>query len=54
MCYQGNCVGQLVLKNFGSNPCDPNPCQNGGTCRQNSTTGSLFCQCPAGTSYTGN
>ncbi len=36
------------------NPCDPNPCQNGGVCLQNLTTGSLFCKCPTNVIYTGN
>ena len=57
MCYQGNCVNSApYFKNtvkYG-NPCNPNPCLNGGICSQNATTSSLFCKCSAGKSYLGN
>ncbi len=56
MCYQGNCVNSAIMFNnsFIANPCNPNPCQNGGVCVQNATTGSLYCKCPANVAYSGN
>ncbi|KXJ23721.1 uncharacterized protein LOC110249945 [Exaiptasia diaphana] len=32
--------------------CKPNPCQNNGTCKQNSQNGTFYCTCPPG--YYGN
>ncbi len=56
MCYQGNCINSAIMFNnfITGNPCIPNPCQNGGTCMQNSTTGSLFCKCKPNVTYLGN
>jgi hypothetical protein len=56
MCYQGNCVDSAISFNssYIPNPCDPNPCQNGGTSMRNSTTGSLFCKCQPNVIYEGN
>jgi hypothetical protein len=56
MCYQGNCVNSVIIFNnsYVANPCKPNPCQNGGVCVQNSTTGLLFCKCQPNVTYLGN
>jgi hypothetical protein len=44
----------MFNKSINGNPCIPNPCQNGGICMQNSTTGSLFCKCEPNAKYAGN
>jgi hypothetical protein len=56
MCYRGNCVNSAsIFKPLVSvDPCNPNPCQNGGTCFKNVTTSSLFCRCAFGRKYSGN
>lgn len=37
----------MVLVIVGRDPCQPNPCRNGGTC-QPTNSGSFMCMCPAG------
>ena len=54
MCYRGNCVNSASLFNNALNdPCNPNPCQNGGSCMKNATTSTLFCKCAGGVTYSG-
>ena len=57
MCYQAKCVDASTVmfnRNITTDPCVPNPCQNGGICLQNATTSSLFCRCPYRKKYGGS
>ncbi|XP_038052760.1 angiopoietin-1 receptor-like [Patiria miniata] len=38
----------LLACPFVTYPCQPSPCQNGGTCFQGSTSGGFFCMCSTG------
>lgn len=55
MCYQGNCVNSanIFYDVTLGNPCNPNPCNNGGLCILNNVTSSLVCRCSAGKAYIG-
>ncbi len=55
MCYQSLCVDSsaYLLNTTLKNLCSPNPCQNGGICSQNATTGTIFCKCAPGKNYAG-
>jgi hypothetical protein len=46
ICYRGKCVNKISVLNYTlpQNPCESNPCKNGGKC---STSSSPFiCECP--------
>ena len=48
-CYQGRCVNTSSIPGYKENlQCDPNPCQNGGTCVLNGLGMSYICDCSSG------
>ena len=56
MCYQSQCVNSASILNniITSDPCEPNPCNNGGICTKNATVSGFICDCPSDVVYAGN